>query len=269
MGLIDLVAKPVDWFVRTAPRPIQILIALAMLLLFGSIISGIFFTGNYVCDESGLLVDNRVFEKCITPYTAGMYYKWNLSVNECQMMPQASDPEWNRTVCGELLPKVQTTSWILNLATGFVSIPDRFWDWLSGANTTTRMSLLNYLADPSAGLCNELYTCLSPELRTQLNVTASCRIIKGMDETSDHFPSLQNYTYFTRLNKTYQQQSIDTFQVFGVQCYDFGTDLSGDMSNLKGTYTPEIAFFGIPILRYEVWLILIVVGFFIWVITKL
>jgi hypothetical protein len=269
MGFIDLVTRPMDWFAQSAPAPVKILLSLAILLLFGNLLASLFFTGNYVCDEGGLLVDNRVFEQCITPYTAGMYYKWNLSVTECQMMPQASDPEWNRTVCTELMPKVQTTSWILTLSTGFTSIPDRFWSWLTGANTSSRASLLTYLSDPSSALCNELYTCLTPELRTQLNVTETCKINKGIDDVSDHFPNLGNYSYYTRLGRTYESQSVDKFEVFGVQCYDFGQDQSNTMSNLKGSYSPEVAFFGIPFLRYELWLILIIVGFFIWLISKL
>jgi hypothetical protein len=69
---------------------------------------------------------------------------------------------------------------------------------------------------------------------------------------------MDNFSYYTRVNKTIDVDYVDELKVFQIGCFDIG-----------GSEIPELLFFGIPILEWRLWLLFFILGAFIWLIVKL
>jgi len=242
------------------PKPLKWVIFLLLLVISGGAISDVLVGSFYGCDASCTLVDNKEYTNCVTSFTAGIYWKLNFSQRDCWTMPQADDPDWNRTVCDELIPRVNTVAFIEYTTNALVNLPMRLADWFNEMffPVANKTYWYDYIGNQGRILCEDLYNCLSPISRVNLNVTPTCTIYKG-NTSDDHFPTIDQYTYWTRFNKT-GDASLDSMKLFSVQCFDYGSQFG---------CSPDVAFFGIPILRYEFWVIIAVIGTFLWIISKL
>lgn len=248
-----MTVRPIEWFIQSSPQWFKYIVFLFIIFAFGYLVNNIILGTSYYCYE-GKLIDNKDFSKCYLNYINAYYWKQNLSQEKCWTFAEASDPEWNKTVCDELVPTVKTTSATLYIWNSVYAGVNRAWDWIVGKNSTS--DLYSRLYNPGKAMCGELYDCLSPDVRNNLNLFPSCEFKDGED-TEDNFPSISNFTYYTRLNKSIDK-NMDEFQVFSVSCYEAES----------GEY-PQFSFFGIPVLDWKIWLFLGIIGLFIWLIVKL
>lgn len=262
-GIVETVLKPFDWFFSVIPRPVKWSLFILFIVLFGAFVTNTIIGNRYACNSDCELVDNRDFSNCIITYQAGWFYKMNLSQSECEAYAEAiGDPDFNETICQELIKDVKTVNTAEYIISGLRNLPRRFLEWFIDFPFTqdNKTYFYDYLFDQGGVLCADLYDCLSPESRAELELTPDCTIYKGMNNTADNFPTPQEYADATQKLIISEDANIDEFKLLSVNCYDFGVETG---------CAPEFGFFGIPILRYELWITFIVIGAFLWLIFKL
>lgn len=262
-AIAETVLKPFDWFFSVIPKPVRWFLFFLFIVLFGAFVTNTIIGNRYACDSECRLVDNRDFAKCIITYQAGWFYKMNLSQAECEAYAQTvDDPTFNETVCQQLVSSVRTVSTVEYIVSGLRNLPRRFLEWFIDFPFTedNKTYFYDYLFNQGQVLCEDLHDCLSPEARTELGLAEGCTIYKGMNNTADNFPTPDEYASATQKLLISEDANIDDFRVLSVNCYDFGVETG---------CSPEFGFFGIPILRYELWITLIIIGAFIWLIFKL
>ena len=245
------VLKPIDWFITTAPKPLRFVIFLFIMIVFGVLINNVIVGNNYYCYD-GKLIDNKEFSKCYLNYINAYIWKYNLTQEECYNLPEASDPAWNNTVCEELIPTITRATWITYIATSIQSGFTRFTNFLMGINSSS--SFMTRLYNPGKAMCGELYDCLSYDTRTNLGLTPNCEFKKGYN-VDDDFPSIENFTYWTRVNKTINIDDIDELKLFQVSCFDTGEE-----------EIPELMFLGIPLFDWRLWVLFMIIGSFIYLV---
>lgn len=235
-----------SWFIGVIPKPVSQILFIFMIMFIGglsSAIIGYFLTYRYSCDSSCMLIEDSEANKCGLNFMTGYFYKTNLSQAECFTMPQASDPAWNESVCVELVPKVIHTSLVLWFTNGINLFTNNVIETLFGNGSKDKQSLYGYLSDPSRAICSELYECISPQSRDILGINSSCTITRGLENTDDNYPTIDEFLSATRFNKTIESSDMGEGRIFATSCFE----------GSKGC-EPEVTFFGFPFLDWRFWI---------------
>lgn len=244
--ILKSVSDFTGWFIGVIPKPVAQILFIFMIMFVGSIASSIvghFTTFRYSCDETCQLVDDSEANKCGLAFMTGYFYKTNLSQSECYTMSQASDSSWNHTVCDELIPKVVDTSLVLWFTEGIKKIQDNILISLFGNGSTDKSDIYGYFTEPYKVMCNDLYDCLSPTSRFILNMTDSCTIERGLENTGDNYPTIDEFLRATRFNKTVESAEMGDSKIFSMSCFEQSEGCE-----------PETTFMGFPFLNWRFWM---------------